>query len=166
MTDVMQDLLIDFDEMGFIPSTSCPNPDKYACEWKEKLVSEINCLQEQLEAAANGQETLQKALADKDREVAALNSDFKLLKNNYDHLKTNFDDTIEKNKRLRDKVVGITAEKEQLIKTFGECQERAVKDFAKAVIDGIDEGYISHSSDIVDFTADYLRGKVIQNDGL
>ena len=34
------------------------------------------------------------------------------------------------------------------------------------VHDGIDEGYISHSSDIVDFTADYLRGKVIQNDGL
>lgn len=53
----------------------------------------------------------------------------------------------------------LTAEKEQLIKTFGECQERAVKDFAKAVIGGIDEGYISHSSDIVDFTTDYLRGK-------
>lgn len=127
MTDVMQDLLIDFDEMGFAPTTACPNPDKYACEWKEKLVSEINCLQEQLEAAANGQETLQKALADKDREVAELNSDLKLLKNNYDCLKTNFDETIEKNKRLRDKVVGLTAEKEQLIKTFGECQAEATK---------------------------------------
>lgn len=65
MTDFMQDLLIDFDEMGFAPTTACPNPDKYACEWKEKLVSEINCLQEQLEAAIAGQETLQKALAEK-----------------------------------------------------------------------------------------------------
>ena len=54
----------------------------------------------------------------------------------------------------------LTAEKEQLIKVFGECQTEAVKDFAKAVIDGIDEGYISHSSDIVDFTTDYLRGKM------
>lgn len=127
MTDVMQDLLIDFDEMGFAPTTACPNPDKYACEWKEKLVSEINCLQEQLEAAIAGQETLQKALAEKDREVAELNSDLKLLRNDYDCLKTNFDESIEKNKRLRDKVVGLTAEKEQLIKTFSECQTEATK---------------------------------------
>lgn len=74
MTDVMQDLLIDFDEMGFAPTTACPNPDKYACEWKGKLIAEINCLQEQLEAAANGQETLQKALAEKDKEVERLNN--------------------------------------------------------------------------------------------
>ena len=119
----------------------------------------INRQQEQLEAAIAGQETLQKALADKDREVAELNSDLKLLKNDYNCLKANFDETIEKNKRLRDKVVGLTAEKDRLIETFGECQEEAVKDFAKAVIGGIDEGYISHSSDIIDFTADYLRGK-------
>lgn len=160
MIDIMQDLLIDFDEMGFAPTTACPNPDKYACEWKGKLIAEINCLQEQLEAAANGQETLQKVLAEKNREVAELNSVLKLLENNYDHLKTNFDEAIEKNKRLRDKVVGLTAEKDQLIKTFGECQAEAVRDFAKAVIDGINEGYISHSSDIVDFTADYLSGKM------
>lgn len=52
----------------------------------------INRQQEQLEAAANGQETLQKALAEKDREVERL-----------------------------------TAEKDQLIKTFGECQAEATK---------------------------------------
>ena len=131
MTDVMLDLLIDFDEMGFAPTTTCPNPDKYACEWKEKLIAEINCLQEQLEATIAGQETLQKALAEKDREAAELNSDLKLLKNDYDCLKTNFDETVEKNKRLRDKVVGLTAEKEQLIKTFGEYQTEAVRGFAK-----------------------------------
>lgn len=96
MTDVMQDLLIDFDEMGFAPTTACPNPDKYACEWKEKLVSEISCLQEQLEAAIAGQETLQKALADKDRII----------------------------KRLTD-------EKDQLIKTFGECQAEATRALAE-----------------------------------
>lgn len=120
----------------------------------------VNRQQEQLEAAVAGQETLQKSLADKNKEVAELNSDLKLLKNDYNYLKANFDENIEKNKRLRDKVVGLTAEKDQLIKTFGECQEEAVKDFAKAVIDGIDEGYISHSTDIFDFTNDYLRGKM------
>lgn len=96
MTDVMQDLLIDFDEMGFAPTTACPNPDKYACEWKEKLIAEINRQQEQIESAANGQETLQKALAEKDREIERL-----------------------------------TAEKEQLIKTFGECQAEATRAFLK-----------------------------------
>ena len=89
-----------------------------------EILEFINRQQEQLDAAISGQETLQKALADKGRKVERL-----------------------------------TAEKEQLIKTFGECQERAVKDFAKAVVDGIDEGYISHASDIVDFTHNYLRGK-------
>ena len=84
MTDVMQDLLIDFDEMGFAPTTACPNPDKYACEWKEKLIAEITCLQERLESAANGQETLQKALAEKDREVERLKNELRYLTNERD----------------------------------------------------------------------------------
>ena len=103
----------------------------------------INRQQELLEAAIAGQETLQKALADKAREAAELNSDLKLLKNNHEHLKTNFDETVEKNKRLRDKVVGLTAEKDQLIKTFGECQTEAVRDFADRLKKEclIDRGY-------------------------
>ena len=106
----------------------CPySIDTVSCE-RMKLLEDsldlINHKQELLEAAIAGQETLQKALAKKEREIERL-----------------------------------TAEKEQLIKFFGECQTEAVKDFAKAVIDGIDEGYISHSSDIVDFTYNYLRGK-------
>lgn len=141
---------------------NCPNC--CGCYCIENLMSYaldlINRQQEQLEAAIAGQETLQKALAEKGREVAELNSDLKLLKNNYEHLKTNFDETVEKNKRLRDKVVGLTAEKDRLIETFGECQEEAVKDFAKAVIDGLSDGRISRGFDMVDFTADYLRGKM------
>ena len=84
----------------------------------------INRQQELLEAAIAGQETLQKALADKDREIEQL-----------------------------------TTEKDQLINTFGECQERAFKDFAKAVVDGLRDGKISIMFDMVDFTNDYLRGK-------
>lgn len=127
MTDVMQDLLIDFDEMGFAPMTACPNPDKYACEWKGKLVAEINCLQEQLEAAANGQETLQKALAEKDRDVSVLNSDLKLLRNDYNYLKEKFDKAIKNNISLKETVLRLTAEKDQLIKTSGECQTEAAR---------------------------------------
>lgn len=82
-------------------------------------------LSQQNEAIIAGQETLQKALADKERII----------------------------KRLTD-------EKDQLIETFGECQEEAVKDFAKAVIGGLTDGRISRGFDMVDFTADYLRGKM------
>lgn len=106
----------------------CPySIDTVSCE-RMKLLKDsldlINHKQELLDAAIAGQETLQKALAEKDRII----------------------------KRLND-------EKVQLIKTFGECQERAVKDFAKAVIGGLTDGRISRGFDMVDFTADYLRGK-------
>ena len=106
----------------------CPySIDTVSCE-RMKLLKDsldlINHKQELLEAAIAGQETLQKALAERNRII----------------------------KRLID-------EKVQLIKTFGECQERAVKDFAKAVIGGLTDGRISRGFDMVDFTADYLRGK-------
>lgn len=42
----IEDLLIDFDEMGFAPTTLCENPDEYACEWKRQLVAEIERLKE------------------------------------------------------------------------------------------------------------------------
>ena len=107
---------------------NCPNRSGIFCIVKIEsyALDLIKRQQEQLEAAANGQETLQKALAEKDRII----------------------------KRLND-------EKIQLIKTFGECQEEAVKDFAKAVIDGLSDGRISRGFDMVDFTADYLRGKMV-----
>lgn len=37
----IEDLLIDFDEMGFAPTTLCPNPEAYAIEWKRKLIEEL-----------------------------------------------------------------------------------------------------------------------------
>ncbi len=37
--------------------------------------------------------------------------------------------------------------------------ERAIKDFVKSLVDEIDEGRIAHSSDLVDYTADYLKKK-------
>lgn len=38
----LKDLLIEFDEMGFAPTTVCPNPDKYATEWRDRLVNCVN----------------------------------------------------------------------------------------------------------------------------
>ncbi len=41
--DIITDLLIDFDEMGFSPTTIVPDPDAYALDWKNRL---INALQD------------------------------------------------------------------------------------------------------------------------
>lgn len=40
----IDELLIDFDEMGFVPTTLCENPDEYAQDWKKQLVAEIERL--------------------------------------------------------------------------------------------------------------------------
>ena len=38
------DLLIEFDEMGFAPTTVCPNLEQYATEWRERVRKEFACL--------------------------------------------------------------------------------------------------------------------------
>lgn len=43
------------------------------------------------------------------------------------------------------------------LRLTAEVVEEAIKDFAKEIINAIDEGTISHSSDIVDFTIDFLQ---------
>ena len=40
----IDELLVDFDEMGFAPTTLCENPDEYACKWKRQLLTEIEQL--------------------------------------------------------------------------------------------------------------------------
>lgn len=35
------DLLIEFDEMGFAPTTVCPNGEQYAIDWREKVRKEF-----------------------------------------------------------------------------------------------------------------------------
>ena len=41
----IEELLIDFDEMGFVPTTLCENPDEYAQDWKKQLLVEIKRLE-------------------------------------------------------------------------------------------------------------------------
>jgi hypothetical protein len=39
--DIITDLLIEFDEMGFAPTILVPNPEAYAIEWKKKLTDAL-----------------------------------------------------------------------------------------------------------------------------
>ena len=42
---MIEDLLIEFDEMGFAPTTPCSDPEKYAIEWREKVRTEFEHLE-------------------------------------------------------------------------------------------------------------------------
>ena len=39
--DILEDLLIDFDELGFVPTTTVPDPEGYAVRWKRRLVNAL-----------------------------------------------------------------------------------------------------------------------------
>lgn len=43
----IDELLIDFDEMGFVPTTLCENPDEYAQDWRKQLLVEIKRLKDE-----------------------------------------------------------------------------------------------------------------------
>ena len=42
MVEYIQDLFIEFNEMGFIPSSTCPNPEEYAKEWERRMLFAVN----------------------------------------------------------------------------------------------------------------------------
>ena len=64
----IDELLVNFDEMGFAPTTLCENPDEYACEWKKQLLAEIERLTEERNRYA---ETLAKYQMASDKEIIA-----------------------------------------------------------------------------------------------
>ena len=47
--DIITDLLTDFDEMGFAPTTLCPDPEAYAIDWKNKLTNALQGYRKQSE---------------------------------------------------------------------------------------------------------------------
>ena len=61
----IDELLIDFDEMGFVPTTLCENPDEYARDWKKQLLVEIKRLK-----AENNQLKTECALLDDELRIA------------------------------------------------------------------------------------------------
>lgn len=62
----IDELLIDFDEMGFAPTALCKYPEECAREWKSQLVDEIDKLKEEraaLTKALDGQWTFKTVTA-------------------------------------------------------------------------------------------------------
>lgn len=59
--DRLLDLMIEFDEMGFEPTTVCEDAEGLAVKWKEQVVNEIGRLEKQITTL---QEGLKKAVED------------------------------------------------------------------------------------------------------
>lgn len=69
----LSDLLVEFDEMGFCPTTVCPSPEQTAIEWKEQVVKEIQKLQaENAELRARLDKAAELPFFQKDGEVIVL----------------------------------------------------------------------------------------------
>lgn len=45
MNDRLLDLLIEFDEMGFAPTTVCEDPEEYAKKWRDQVWEEVKSLE-------------------------------------------------------------------------------------------------------------------------
>lgn len=59
--DIITELLIDFDEMGFAPTTTVPDPEAYAINWRNNLT---NALRDEFEKLNAENETLRICLKD------------------------------------------------------------------------------------------------------
>ena len=69
MNERLLDLLIEFDEMGFAPTTVCEDAEEYAMKWKERVLEEFRALEaenaalrERLEKTEHRAEVAEKAL--------------------------------------------------------------------------------------------------------
>ena len=47
--DIIRDLLIEFDEMGFIPTTTVPDPNAYAIKWRAEITKALEGYRKQSE---------------------------------------------------------------------------------------------------------------------
>lgn len=51
-------LFVEFDEMGFAPTTTCPNPEEYARDWKMAMLNKVHRLQDENAGLKNEKEEI------------------------------------------------------------------------------------------------------------
>ncbi len=98
LNDHIIDLLVDFDEMGFAPTTMCPDPEAYAIEWRNKITNAIKELTEENERLSVCTKILTTNNADLEAELALI----------YDLLEESKADTVRKmQERLKAETITI-----------------------------------------------------------
>lgn len=85
MNKEIKDLLTEFDEMGYAPTTLCENPEQEAKTWKAELICELKRLDAIIQDNADSAATLiaeQKKFAKEQRQLAIKDFVDKLLRAN------------------------------------------------------------------------------------
>ena len=54
MNDRLIDLLIEFDEMGFVPTTVCEDAEEYAKRWEDQVLEEVKAIEAENAPCARG----------------------------------------------------------------------------------------------------------------
>lgn len=62
MKNRLLDLLIEFDEMGFAPTTVCENAEEYATKWEDQVREEVKSLEDENASLRERIEKAKKAL--------------------------------------------------------------------------------------------------------
>lgn len=65
MNERLLGLLIEFDEMGFAPTTTCTDPEKFAVKWKEQVLKEIKLLEAENDALRQGKKAAVEDVAER-----------------------------------------------------------------------------------------------------
>lgn len=65
MNDRLLGLLIEFDEMGFAPTTTCTDPEEFAVRWKEQVLKEIELLEAENDALRQGKKAAVEDVAER-----------------------------------------------------------------------------------------------------
>lgn len=133
-------LLVEFDEMGFAPTTTCPYPEEYAQRWKKALINKIHRLQsenktlksELRKECEEHEEFTVKAKA----EIERLTELVKSVSDLYLARTTVLEDFREKNAELQKQV---DEQKERIRDLITDCDNcplprQAVKDTAKEIL--------------------------------
>ena len=69
---MIEDLLVDFDEMGFMPTTTCEDPNEYALEWKQKLIAEIELIKDERDFGNKVIKDLNGAFWERSKKISSL----------------------------------------------------------------------------------------------
>ena len=97
------DLLIEFDEMGFAPTTVCENPEQYAIDWRERVRKEFTRLTEENDSLTVELEVAQRDVENLTRTLDEANDEIKALEAENEELKATLSkmETVEKELRER-----------------------------------------------------------------
>ena len=171
-------LFVEFDEMGFSPTTTCTNPEEYARDWKMAMLNKVHRLQDEnkqwKKKVVQCLRDMKLEVGIRDKEIERLTERLDYFQKSSDYHEGNQKELETKNAELQKQVDEL---KKQFLSTCENChlkkdiellsyqKQQAVKDTAKEIIKWIKlngtlgyGGYVIHDSAIEQICRKYGVG--------